>query len=186
MFHKCNNKRGFKYNCKNCIKEHTSNVPSDVPSGVPSGVPSCVPSDVPKTQSRASNNNKDVVMIVMDCALRHTVSFDSFIEVIKEFMKYTPLDVVCDVAFKQCRASYPDRYTELIRVFLQAPQPQEDQQEDEHEQKDEHEHEHEEQEEQKPNINILSTSQQYIEQYQNDPNMQQVGDDVESDAVRLS
>lgn len=190
QFSKLNTKRGYHYSCKECVNDARRNkqvantlitlqqdndntmITTQRHDDNTMITPIQHNDNTMITPIRESTNNKDVVMIVMDCALRHTVSFDSFMEVVKEFMRHTPLDIVCDIAFKQCRASYPDHYTELIRVFLQAPQ--QDQQEDEHEQEDEAE-------EEKPNMNTLSTSQQYIEQYKNDPNMFQVGDDVESD-----
>ena len=61
MFHKCNNKRGFKYYCKNCIKEHTPSVPG-----------------VPTTQIRAHSgpNPWRVFLGVLSATVRNSPGTD--------------------------------------------------------------------------------------------------------------
>ena len=122
-------------------------------------------------------------MLVMS-ALNNCPSYEHFVQI----LEHTRYSIDFNVVFQFVAKHYSDKYVEVFLLMQnifdtqginEIKQLEQNEQIKQLEQNEQMINVQEVQ--QKITINTLSTSQQYIQQYKNDPTMTQLGDDVESD-----
>ena len=188
-----NTKRGFHSKCKECSLNKPHNETMDK-------------STKHKAHIVVQNQHKTYNPMLVMSALNNCPSYEHFVQILEHIGYSLDFDIVFQFVAKQ----YPEKYVEVFVLMQnildtqgtnqidqteieqneiekeqseqeQIEQSEQEQIEPEQNEQDEFEQEEIEQNESKPDINTLSTSQQYILQYKNDPTMTQLGDDFESD-----
>lgn len=181
QFSKCPTKRGYNYHCKACVNERTKEKRKQPISS----------NNQPSTSMVVSSNqSNNMVVVVMETALKYTSNFEQFVEVMSSFRNVVDFQFLCDVSFKYCRQHYPDDYKTLITTMLEmlhndAQNVIQDDAQDALQNDAQFDAQFDAQNviqnDAQNVIQNVSITKQYISQYNNDPSMIQVGDDIESD-----
>ena len=179
-FSKCPTKRGYNYHCKSCINDRTKEKRKQTTTTTNTSQPTIDNTQSLKMTTGLKHENT-YVFIIMESALRYVSTFEQFVDVITSFIDVVDFQVVCDTSFKYCRQHFPEYYTNLITILYDLM----------------HQHKNnalndanDANNANDANVNDannaivnekLNIAHSYINQYKNDENMQQVGEDIESD-----